>query len=82
MSGGPEVFKIGTGFKFKGGAGGPVGARLEDRVGVQAPPEVVWRFVHDLTGWSGWNPLYTSAEGRIRIGEMLTVTQQLQLVTM
>ena len=73
----PETFKVGTGFKFKGAAGGPTGARLEDRVGVQAPPETIWQLVSNLEGWSAWNPLYVKASGTIRIGEILTLTEQL-----
>jgi hypothetical protein len=78
MSGGPEVFRIGTGFKFKGRAnGGGAGARLQDRIGVQTPPEVIWDLVYDLPGWSRWNPLFTSAAGEVRIGKTLTLTQVL-----
>jgi hypothetical protein len=52
----------------------PGGVRVEDRIGVQAPAEVIWNIVHDLPSWSAWNPTYTAAEGRIRIGETLTLT--------
>lgn len=53
---------------------GPSGFRIEHRIGVQAPPEVVWEIVHDLSRWSEWNPTYPQAEGQVRIGETLTVT--------
>lgn len=68
------------GQKPKGGAPaakGPSGVRIEHRVGVQAPAEVIWAALHDLAGWSDWNPLYTRAEGVIRIGETLRVTMAL-----
>ncbi len=74
----PETFKVSAGFKFKGmGGGGPGGARLEERVGIQAPVETVWGLIYDLAGWAAWNPLYVKAEGVIRIGQTLTLTQAL-----
>jgi len=53
---------------------GPSGVRLEHRVGIQAPAEVIWEAIADLPGWSQWNPLYPKAEGHIRIGEKLNLT--------
>lgn len=50
---------------------GPSGFRVEDRIGIQAPAEVIWEVVHDLAGWQAWNPTYPRAEGEIRIGNML-----------
>ena len=52
----------------------PSGLRVEDRIGIQAPPEVIWDIVRDLGRWSEWNPTYPKAEGQIRIGEILTVS--------
>lgn len=52
----------------------PGGVRIEDRVGIQAPAEVIWKIVSDLASWREWNPTYPQAEGQIRIGEVLTVT--------
>lgn len=52
----------------------PGGVRVEDRVGIQAPAEVIWEIVHDLPAWAEWNPTYTAAAGNIRIGEILTLT--------
>ena len=52
----------------------PGGFRVEDRIGVQAPAEVIWEIVHDLSRWHEWNPTYIQAEGQIRIGETLTMT--------
>ena len=51
--------------------------RIEHRLGIQAPAEVVWQVISDLPGWADWNPLYTRAEGQLRIGERLTLTEQL-----
>jgi hypothetical protein len=53
---------------------GPSGFRVEDRIGIQAPAEVIWEIVHDLPRWSQWNPTYPRAEGEIRIGNTLSVT--------
>ena len=52
---------------------GPSGFRIEDRIGIQAPAEVIWDVVHDLPRWSEWNPTYPRAEGEIRIGAVLTM---------
>ncbi len=71
-----QTFNVGAGFKFKG-ARGPGGMRIEDRIGVQTPPEVIWSLVHDLDSWESWNPLYVKATGVVRIGELLTLTQAL-----
>lgn len=52
----------------------PKGLRIEDRVGIQAPAEVVWDIIHDLGRWAEWNPTYPRAAGKIRIGETLSLT--------
>ena len=48
--------------------------RIEHRIGIQAPADVIWGLVADLDRWSEWNPLYTSAKGRIGLGEKLDLT--------
>ena len=48
------------------------GVRIEDRVGIQAPAEVIWEIIFDLASWHEWNPTYPRAEGEIRIGNVLT----------
>ena len=52
----------------------PGGYRVEDRIGVQAPADVIWEIVADLDRWAEWNPTYTRASGVIRIGEPLALT--------
>jgi hypothetical protein len=52
----------------------PSGLRVEDRIGVQAPAELIWDIVRDLDRWSEWNPTYPQASGEVRIGELVTVT--------
>ena len=47
---------------------GPRGYRVEDRIGVQAPAEVIWDVIYDLERWAEWNPTYPKASGVIRIG--------------
>jgi hypothetical protein len=82
----PETFSLGAGLKFKrgrgggsggGGAGGAGGVKIEHRVGVQAPSDTIWELVHDLSTWKAWNPLYTEAQGEIRIGSVLTLKMEL-----
>jgi len=53
---------------------GPKGFAIENRIGVQAPAEVIWNLIANLAGWSAWNPLYPQAAGDIRIGSTLTLT--------
>ena len=52
----------------------PPGLRIEHRIGVQAPAEVIWEVISDLKSWSQWNPLYPKAAGEIRIGATLELT--------
>lgn len=53
---------------------GPSGMRVEHRIGIQAPAEVIWEILYDLEGWKDWNPLYPKASGAIRIGGTLELT--------
>ena len=52
--------------------------RIEHRIGVAAPAEVIWDILADVPGWETWNPLYPSASGVIRIGEVLNLTRALR----
>jgi len=52
-------------------APGPKGMRVEHRIGVQAPAEVIWELIRDVDGWASWNPLYSKASGSLHIGEIL-----------
>jgi hypothetical protein len=49
--------------------------KIEQRIGVKAPPAVVWEVLSDLPAWSDWNPVYPKAAGVIRYGERLTLTE-------
>ena len=55
----------------------PKGLRIEHRVGIQAPAEVIWEAISDLKAWDEWNPLYTKASGDIHIGSVLEMTLSL-----
>lgn len=52
----------------------PSGLRVEHRVGIQAPAEVIWEVLSDLTAWEQWCTLYPKASGDIRIGSVLDIT--------
>ena len=52
----------------------PSGLRIEHRIGVQAPAEVIWEVISDLKSWEIWNKLYPKAAGEIHIGSVLDVT--------
>ena len=49
--------------------------RIEHRIGIAAPAEVIWDLVAEVEAWNGWNPLYTEAKGRISIGQTLQLTE-------
>jgi hypothetical protein len=49
--------------------------RIEHRIGVAAPADVIWGLVSDVEGWKAWNPLYPEARGRIAIGDTLHLTE-------
>lgn len=48
--------------------------RVEHRLGVSAPAEIIWEVLFDLARWEEWNPLYTRAEGEIGFGRTITLT--------
>lgn len=52
----------------------PAGLRIEHRIGVQAPAEVVWEVISDLGAWEQWSKLYPRASGDIHIGSVLDIT--------
>ena len=52
----------------------PPGLRIEHRIGIQAPAEVIWEVISDLKSWSQWCKLYPKASGEIRIGATLDIT--------
>src|SRR5258708_37440082 len=53
----------------------PPGVRIEHRIGIQAPAEVIWEVISDLKSWEQWNTLYPKASGLIRIGGALQQTR-------
>jgi len=70
-----NMFTPNKGFTFKTPApAGPSGLRIEHRVGIQAPAEVIWDILYDVERWAEWNPLYVQAAGQIRIGNQLDLT--------
>ena len=52
----------------------PPGLRIEHRIGIQAPAEVIWEVLSDLESWGAWCKLYPKAAGAIRIGAQLDLT--------
>lgn len=46
-------------------------------MGIPAPAEMIWKVLSDLERWSDWNPVYVKAEGKLRIGDKLTLTEAL-----
>lgn len=70
----PAMFTQAAGFKFRGGAAGSGPPKIEHRIGIQAPADVIWEILADIPGWESWNPLYPQAAGELRIGEILELT--------
>ena len=70
-----DMFTPAKGFTFKTPTlSGPSGLRIEHRIGIQAPAEVIWDILYDVERWAEWNPLYIQAAGQIRIGGQLDLT--------
>ena len=49
----------------------PDPVKVEHRIGIRAPAEVIWGIVSDIDRWSEWNPLYSKAAGVVRMGAQL-----------
>lgn len=45
--------------------------QLTTEIHIDAPPQVVWDVLTDLSGYAEWNPFITSASGSIQVGEKL-----------
>ena len=45
---------------------------IENRIGISAPPHVMWTILSDLPGWGDWTGLYRDVSGALRIGERIT----------
>ena len=51
--------------------------RIEHRVGVAAPADVIWELVYQVERWPEWNPLYPEAKGQVAVGATLALTEAL-----
>jgi hypothetical protein len=51
---------------------------IEHRIGIGAPPEVVWAILSDIEGWPAWAPHLRRANGNLRIGDAVVVEQALE----
>jgi hypothetical protein len=45
---------------------------IENRLGISAPPEVIWSILSDIEGWPTWASLYRKSSGVLRIGERIS----------
>ena len=66
---------IGAERRDGGGARLASGFRIEHRLGVPAPAPAVWAVLADIGRWPEWNPMYPKAEGVLRIGAQLALTE-------
>lgn len=51
-----------------------MGEKIEHRIGVQAPAEVIWESLIDVASWPEWSVIYPRAEGVVRLGGLLELT--------
>ena len=70
----PTMFSPAAGLTFGRGGAGAGPPKIEHRIGIQAPAEVIWAILADLPAWADWNPLYPEAAGGLRIGARLDLT--------
>ena len=77
MAAGPDFYNRRKGFNIPKGGGGPVGIKIEQRIGVHAPASLIWEMIQDVASWPDWNPIYTKASGVVRIGEKIRLTRAL-----
>src|SRR4051812_13407825 len=54
--------------------GGSEPIKIENRIGVAAPAEVIWELLADVPGWPRWCPIYPRAEGELKFGARLCLT--------
>jgi hypothetical protein len=45
--------------------------KIEHRIGVAAPPHVLWELLKDIESWPSWNPIYAKVHGRLGYGEVV-----------
>jgi hypothetical protein len=50
--------------------------RVEHRIGIAAPAEVIWEVLGDIASWPNWNPMYPSVKGELRIGAPLELVER------
>ncbi len=49
--------------------------RIEHRIGIAAPADVIWELISNIDGYAGWNPLYPEGRGKLTIGQTLQLTE-------
>jgi hypothetical protein len=52
----------------------PVKRVIATEVEINAPPEVIWRVLTNLSGYGSWNPVIRRIEGNLAVGSCLRVT--------
>jgi len=48
--------------------------KIEHRVGIPVPPDLLWEILADVPRWPEWTTIYPEAKGVIGFGEKLTLT--------
>jgi hypothetical protein len=48
--------------------------KIEHRVGIPVPPDILWEILSDIPRWPEWTTIYPAAKGVVGYGEKLTLT--------
>jgi hypothetical protein len=48
--------------------------KIEHRVGIPVPPDLLWEILSDVSRWPEWTTIYPHAKGVVGFGEKLTLT--------
>lgn len=51
--------------------------KIEARIGVRAPADVVWEAIRDVGEWASWSPIFEAAVGELRVGGTLELTESI-----
>ena len=48
--------------------------KIEHRVGIPVPPDILWEILSDIPRWPEWTTIYPAAKGVVGYGEKLKLT--------
>ncbi|QUD86355.1 SRPBCC domain-containing protein [Phenylobacterium montanum] len=48
--------------------------KIEHRIGIAAPANIIWEVMFDVSAWTQWSAIYAEATGEVRFGGSLALT--------